>query len=80
MSHTEGAPSEARAGRIALALIFFVNGFAFASWVPHIPTVQARLGLDTGRLGLALLGAAAGALVAMPLTGALLARWASHRV
>ncbi len=80
MSQIERASSEARAGRIALSLIFFVNGFAFASWVPHIPTVQTRLGLDTGRLGLALLGAAVGALVAMPLTGALLVRWESHRV
>jgi MFS family permease len=69
-----------RAGRLAIAAIFFVNGFAFASWVPHIPTVQTRLGLDAGQLGLALLGVAVGALLAMPLAGVLAGRWGSHRV
>lgn len=68
------------AARVGVSAIFFVNGFCFASWVPHIPTVQARLGLSTGQLGLALLGVAAGALVAMPLTGALVARWGSRAV
>jgi len=69
-----------RAARRAVAIIFFVNGFIFASWVPHIPTVQARLGIGPGLLGLALLGSAAGALVAMPLAGILVARWGSRRV
>jgi MFS family permease len=63
-----------------VSAIFFVNGFCFASWVPHIPTVQARLSLSAGQLGLALLGVAAGALVAMPLAGALVARWGSRAV
>ncbi|WP_224248541.1 MFS transporter [Hyalangium gracile] len=68
------------AARIAVSAIFFMNGFAFASWVPHIPTVQTRLGLSAGQLGLALLGVAAGALVAMPVAGALVARWGSRGV
>ncbi|MDC0714455.1 MFS transporter [Stigmatella sp. ncwal1] len=71
---------EPRSARIAISAIFFINGFAFASWVPHIPTVQARLGLSTAVLGLALLGVALGALVAMPLTGMLVARWGSRAV
>ncbi|WP_225412389.1 MFS transporter [Stigmatella hybrida] len=66
--------------RIAISAVFFVNGLSFASWVPHIPTVQARLGLSTSLLGLALLGVALGALVAMPLTGMLVARWGSRAV
>ncbi|QRN97696.1 MFS transporter [Archangium violaceum] len=66
--------------RSAIATIFFVNGFAFASWVPHIPTVQARLGLSAGELGLALLAVAGGALVSMPLTGIFLGKWGSARV
>jgi MFS family permease len=68
------------AARVAVSAIFFINGFAFASWVPHIPTVQSRLALSTSLLGLALLGVAAGALVAMPLTGALVSRWGSRFV
>jgi hypothetical protein len=70
----------ARAARPAAAVIFFVNGFVFSSWVPHIPTVQARLGISPGLLGLALLGCAAGSMVSMPLAGALVAKWGSRRV
>jgi fucose permease len=70
----------AAAARIAVALIFFANGFAFASWVPHIPSVQARLGLSPSLLGLALFGAAVGGLIAMPLTGALIGRWGSRPI
>lgn len=67
-------------GRAAIATIFFVNGFAFASWVPHIPFVQARLELGPDLLGLALLTIALGGLVAMPFTGGLIGRWGSYRV
>jgi hypothetical protein len=45
-----------RHARLAISTLFFINGFSFASWVPHIPTVQARLGLSTSLLGLALRG------------------------
>lgn len=68
------------AARVAVSAVFFVNGFSFASWVPHIPTVQARLGLSAGQLGLALLGVAAGSLVSMPIAGAQVARWGSRAV
>ncbi|MDY7230165.1 MFS transporter [Hyalangium rubrum] len=74
------AEPSAPAARAAVSAIFFVNGFAFASWVPHIPTVQARLGLGAGQLGVALLGMAVGSLVSMPLTGGLVARWGSRAV
>ncbi len=76
-ARAEPTPREARA---AVSTVFFINGFVFASWVPHIPTVQSRLGLSTSLLGLALLGVAAGALVAMPVTGALVSRWGSRFV
>jgi MFS family permease len=66
--------------RIAIALVFFVNGVAFASWVPHIPTVQLKLGLSPGMLGLALLGIAAGSLVSMPIAGWMVARHGSRIV
>jgi MFS family permease len=50
------------------------------SWVARIPAVQARLGLDPGALGLALLGISVGAVLAMPSSGWLIARWGSRRV
>jgi MFS family permease len=48
--------------------------------VIRIPAVQARLLLTPGQLGLALLGTAAGALVAMNLSGYLSARFGSRSV
>lgn len=79
-SPAPAASPAARAARVAVSLLFFVNGFGFASWVPHIPTVQSRLGLSPSLLGVALLATAVGAIIAMPLTGAWVARWGSKNV
>jgi MFS family permease len=69
-----------RAARVATAAVFFLNGFGVGNWVARIPAVEAGLGLGVGALGLALLGVAAGALVAMPLAGRLVARRGSGPV
>jgi Major Facilitator Superfamily len=66
--------------RIAVAAIFLVNGTAFASWVPHIPTVQQKLALSPGVLGLALLAIAIGSLMSMPIAGWMVARHGSRIV
>jgi MFS family permease len=68
------------AARFAVLGIFFLNGLALASWVVRIPAVQEKLDLSEGFLGLALLGAAVGALAAMPATGWLVARLGSRPV
>ena len=46
-----------------------LNGFTAANWIARIPAIQDNIGLGEGGLGLALLGSAAGSLVAMPLAG-----------
>jgi predicted MFS family arabinose efflux permease len=66
MSAKPISKSQARA---AIAAIFFLNGFGFASWVSRIPAVRHALNLTDGALGTALLAIAVGALVAFPLTG-----------
>lgn len=66
--------------RVAVATMFFVNGAVLANWVPRIPTVQQKLGLSAGALGVALLGMAMGAVVAMPAAGWLVARRGSRPV
>jgi MFS family permease len=68
------------AARIAVALGFFLSGAGFAGWLVRIPDIQHRLGLSEGALGLALLGVSAGALIAMPLSGALVGRYGSRPV
>lgn len=49
-----------------------MNGAVLASWVPHIPEMKALHGLSDGALGGVLLALAAGAILAMPIAGALI--------
>ena len=72
------SPARPRAARLAVLTIFFVNGATIASWVPHIPLVQEKLGLSDGLLGLALLGVAVGAVLSLTLSGWLIARFSSR--
>jgi len=69
-----------RLARASVAAIFFINGAATANWLVRIPAVQAKLGLSEGALGVALLGVAVGALLAMPRAGHLVARYGSRPV
>jgi MFS family permease len=67
-----------RQARLAVSAAFLANGLGFANWAARIPAVKDHVGLSTGALGVALLGIAAGAVVAMPLAGALLVRFGSR--
>jgi MFS family permease len=58
----------------ATRIVFASNGALFAGWVSRIPAVRDRLDADARGLGFALLFAAIGSLVAMPLAGRLIAR------
>lgn len=69
-----------RAARLAVTGFFFVAGAGLGSWFPRIPEIQRKLDLSDGTLGLALLGTAVGALLAMPTTGWWIARWGSRPV
>ncbi len=73
-------PDPLRRARLAIGVVFLVNGAVFGSWAPHIPLVQERLGLGPALLGTALLAAAVGALVAMLAAGAMIARFGSAPV
>ena len=72
--------ARSKTARFAVLTIFFVNGATIASWVPHIPLVQEKLGLSEGLLGLALLGVALGAVFSLTLSGWLIARFGSRLV
>jgi predicted MFS family arabinose efflux permease len=69
-----------RATRLAIALAFFADGVLIGSWAARIPAVQDQTQLSNGQLGLALFAASLGALVAMPLAGALCERIGSRPV
>jgi hypothetical protein len=67
------------AARRHVLVVFFVHGLLFASWTAHIPHLQARLGLSDAGLGLALLGAPIGSVLAVGSVAPLLTRLGSRR-
>ena len=71
---------KARRARLATLAVFFANGFGFANWIVRIPTVQEKLSLGEGSLGLALLALAGGALATMVVTGGLVSKFGSRPV
>ena len=72
---TVGKPQQ-RATRIS----FFISGAAAATWAALVPFAKARAGLDAGSLGVLLLCLGVGSIVAMPVAGALVARFGCRRV
>jgi MFS family permease len=73
-------PSRLFRARCATATIFAINGMLGATWATRIPAVQGSLRLSPSALGIALLAAAVGALVAMNIAGYLAARFGSSRI
>ena len=65
---------------MALTLVFVANGVAFGTFAARVPAIKDRLDLSDGELGLALLFIAAGALVAFPVVGRLIASTGSRPV
>jgi MFS family permease len=78
--HATQTDRSLRLARASVAAIFFINGAATANWLVRIPAVKAKLGLSDAALGIALLGVAVGALVAMPRAGHLVARYGSRPI
>jgi MFS family permease len=66
--------------RIAVKLIFFINGFVHANMASRFPKVQELFSIDNGILGFVLLSSSVGALIAMPFTGWLIIRNGSRRI
>src|SRR6059036_3565861 len=67
-----------RWSRPAVAVFFFINGAALASWVPHIPAIKSRHTMSDGQLVLVLLSMAAGSVLALPVAGWLVSRLGSR--
>ncbi|HEY9679889.1 MAG TPA: MFS transporter [Drouetiella sp.] len=71
---------EPKKARLAISLVFFLNGAVVATWASRIPAIQDKLHLTTSTLGIALLSMAVGALAAMSFAGALASRFGSRPV
>ncbi|MDX0595301.1 MFS transporter [Sinorhizobium medicae] len=66
--------------RLAVSLLFLMNGFVTGSWAPKIPEFKERLGIGESVLGLLILGFGVGSLVLMPIAGGFIARLGSQKV
>lgn len=73
----EATPTSAR---WAVTTAFFLHGLLIGAWVPHIPLAKERLDVGPAMFGLALLAIAGGAVIGMPVTGALINRFGSARM
>lgn len=73
-------PNQLAQARKAIYVTFFICGLVLAAWVSRIPAIKQQLGLSAGELGLVLMGGPIGLVLAMPLTGWLIARWGSRPV
>ncbi len=72
--------SRTRLRIVAVASAFFLNGLAFGQWAARIPAVQTQTNLDKASLGLALLAAAFGGILVMPVGGWLGSRVGTHNM
>ncbi|MEP2947691.1 MAG: MFS transporter [Lentilitoribacter sp.] len=60
--------------RIAVSILFFINGMLIGAWAPMIPTFKARLDLTESQIGLIILALGFGSLLSMPFVGAFIAK------
>jgi fucose permease len=70
----------ATTARNAVALVFALNGFCFATMASRIPDLRESLDLSNGALGSLLLSIAVGSMVGMPASGHLIERWGAGAV
>lgn len=68
------------AARYAVFATFLMHGMILGSWAPHIALAKERLDAGPGLFGLALLSLPLGAVIAMPLSGALINTYGSARI
>ncbi len=66
--------------RYAVLSFFLLHGIMLGGWVTHIPGAKERLGVGPGIFGFALLSFAAGAVVSMPVAGAVINKYGSARL
>ncbi len=66
--------------RFATALFFFGMGFCFATWASRIPDLKLTLNLSESDLGTILFALPIGQLLAMPLSGKVVAKYGSRKI
>ena len=80
MTDSPAAPAAATSARNAVALVFALNGFCFATLASRVPDLRESLHLSNGALGALLLSVAVGSMLGMPASGHLIERWGAGAV
>lgn len=62
-----------------MAILFFVNGVVVGSWLPRLPEIRDRLGIDLRTLGLILALGGVGSLIGSSLSGVVVTRLGARR-
>ncbi|WP_196258366.1 MFS transporter [Pelagibacterium limicola] len=73
-------PFGLRTDRIAVSVLFLVNGFLIGSWAPKIPLLMHRLEIGETIMGLLILAFGVGSVTMMPVIGAMTAKYGSAPV
>ena len=58
--------------RLAISIIFMLNGLTLSAWVSRVPAIVGDLGMGPGSIGTVMMGMAVGALVSFPIAGRLI--------
>jgi MFS family permease len=74
------AHTEVKWPKWALAVLFLVDGAGFGTWAAHVPVFKQFLHIENGSLTFVLISVIVGAIISMPVTGQLIARYGSRRV
>src|SRR5580704_13628014 len=74
------ADTEVKWPKWALAVLFLVDGAGFGTWAAHVPVFKQVLNIENGSLTFVLISVIVGAIISMPVTGQLTARYGSRRV
>lgn len=72
--------AELERGRVAVTVVFFLAGMLLGGWTARIPAIKETLVLSDGRLSIALLAFAAGAITGMQSLARLVDRYGSTRI
>lgn len=73
------SPARLRSTHVSVLVVFALAGVAFAAWTSRIADAKAQLGLSAGQLGVMLLFASAGSLLALPSAGRIVGRFGAAR-
>ncbi|MFJ2775070.1 MFS transporter [Kitasatospora sp. NPDC087315] len=65
---------------LAIAALFCLLGFQYATWVSRLPALKTRLDLSEAEIGLLLMACGVGAAVSFPLVAVLMKRLGSRRL